>query len=739
MFKKIQLSLKNSSAFSRHNIWSLILLILFFSLYASGISQHNVAYADSDELLTIAYHQGVAHPPGYPIYIFLLNLFFKLPIKGASIAYKGHLLSAIFGSLTVVITFIASWRLYSIIKPKKNRYTLISEDFERWFLSLVTALSLGLSSLFWTYSHVAEKYSFSALLTILTLSQIIKLITLKKSESFIGNWYLLWIIYSFAVSHHHTLFLLLPPLIYLGYLNQKKLKLTNLITAAIISIIFFFLPYLLLLKFNSNPAPISWNFTPTFKGWLSHVSRRQFSGNIYARGVTTGAYLHPIDFQKALQSITQYALITAQSFGWWLILPLIVAIRFAYFKFKKPFIIISIAYLSLGLGLAAYLPWPADWGSQAALHRQYIAGYVIIPFLLWFGWHEIIQRLGLGFKALSQKNNVSLAIAVPIFLGFIIWGAFSLPRQSLKNYQTPHNLYLNILKSVKPDSLLTCYSDLSCFAFLYEQSVNQIRPDVTIIPLSYPLISDTLKQPDIKGFTYDSNPFLMFDIITWNLDKRPVYAVDISSYYYQLLGFDYAQMFYIPLGYYGEISRSIPPQLPQFKDNITQDLLSTKTPNWDKMRAWFKANTARNHVFNAAIYLKMGLRNRARDQLTSAANLFYQYSPQEQAEITGLQSSLENSQSDPRFAPGTHVDSAQEILSYIPELEENNRFDIALIAARGAVSVEPLNIEARLKLAQLYQKNNNLEFAQIEYQNALLIDPDNQSAKDSLSQIEQIL
>ena len=63
----------------------------------------DVLAADSGELQVVAAQLGVAHPPGFPLYVLLAHLFTRLPI--GSPAYMVNLLSAVFGALTAVVVY----------------------------------------------------------------------------------------------------------------------------------------------------------------------------------------------------------------------------------------------------------------------------------------------------------------------------------------------------------------------------------------------------------------------------------------------------------------------------------------------------------------------------------------------------------------------------------------------------------------------------------------------------------
>ncbi len=67
-------------------------------------------YRDSGDMITSAYTLGIAHPPGYPLYV-LLGKFFTIIIPFGNIAYRINLMSVFFGALSCGI-------LYLLIKKK---------------------------------------------------------------------------------------------------------------------------------------------------------------------------------------------------------------------------------------------------------------------------------------------------------------------------------------------------------------------------------------------------------------------------------------------------------------------------------------------------------------------------------------------------------------------------------------------------------------------------------------------
>lgn len=65
-----------------------------------------VTSEDSGELITAAYHLGVPHPPGYPLWCLLGKVFSLFPVSNP--AWRLNLMSAVFGGVTVLLLLL--WR-----------------------------------------------------------------------------------------------------------------------------------------------------------------------------------------------------------------------------------------------------------------------------------------------------------------------------------------------------------------------------------------------------------------------------------------------------------------------------------------------------------------------------------------------------------------------------------------------------------------------------------------------------
>lgn len=727
--------MKRLSIFKKIPNWgyAVFLSLFFFVVYVLTMPPTYVGYADSDELITVAYNLGVGHPPGYPLYVLILHGFLQLPLN-MNPAQQAHLFSALISSLTLFFVFNAVTKLYPMLKRKKNDYVLVSEQFESLFVATISCAMLAITYLFWTYSHVAEKTALTGFFTAL----IVFLYcwhweTKQQLQSKI--WVILWVVTGLAIGHHQTLVLLIVPNL-LMLLGTKRPQLPKKVMSAVAGILFGFVVSLIVLwGLNQNNSPVSWKFEQSLQGLIDHVTRRDFAGEIYSQGREVSAYFARIDLNASVKALIDYMIVLVEHTGIWVLLLGIVALRFGYGLAKVQFVVLATAFILVGPGLAAYLQYPEDWGSQAIAQRQFIASIVLLPIVLVFGWRELIRRMGKALTQLtsSKKANVILILVPSLFFVYrLVW---LWPQADLSDYDLVQRKFSAMMQEFEPNAVVTCYSDVSCFALLYERYVVRNREDVIIVPLTYPMVTKELDDQKLQRFSYEKNPFKLFDIITWNLDKRPVYAVELNEFYYDLLGISIPYTFYIPRGYYGELSRSMPDTYPTYDNSLTQAWLKYSVPMIDKMRLHHLSSIGRDHLLNGSIQLATGDRDGSQEEFNAATNIFYQFGESEKDQVTDLRAKLERVQPQEEFALGNEIAPAQQFLDFIPELLERNLLGRAYGAARAAVAVEPENVTARLYLAEILEKSGDIGFAQMEYLHVLMVNPDNATAQAGFARL----
>ena len=131
-----------------------LLLALALAGYVATLAP-GVLAADSGELQTVAAQLGVAHPPGFPLYVLLAHLMTRLPF--ASAAYAVNFLSAVAGALTVLVVYATGLRLGG----------------GRVLPAALGAVALGTATTFWSQATTANVRSLTALFAALILYALI--------------------------------------------------------------------------------------------------------------------------------------------------------------------------------------------------------------------------------------------------------------------------------------------------------------------------------------------------------------------------------------------------------------------------------------------------------------------------------------------------------------------------------------------------------------------------------------
>ncbi|MCZ6689463.1 MAG: DUF2723 domain-containing protein [Planctomycetota bacterium] len=119
-------------------------------------------FADTAELALAAATGGVAHPPGFPLYLILAGLFSQLPL-GDDVAYRLNVFSALAAALTAPTIYLG---LHLLLRSEVHR-----EDLESEFRLVdhappaTAALLFAFSLTFWQQATIVEVYTLNLAMT----------------------------------------------------------------------------------------------------------------------------------------------------------------------------------------------------------------------------------------------------------------------------------------------------------------------------------------------------------------------------------------------------------------------------------------------------------------------------------------------------------------------------------------------------------------------------------------------
>ena len=161
-----------------------IVVFSLFILYAAS-APRTVTLEDSGIFIMSSDAAGISHPPGYPIHSLLGKLFSFLPL--GSVAFRVHLLSALFGALSCAVLF---WIAHFLTATRIIAYAV--------------AFGYGVSREFWAQAIIAEVYSLNVFFFFLTMA--LALLYRSAPETRTLKWIALLV--GLGMSHHWPLYLL---------------------------------------------------------------------------------------------------------------------------------------------------------------------------------------------------------------------------------------------------------------------------------------------------------------------------------------------------------------------------------------------------------------------------------------------------------------------------------------------------------------------------------------------------
>ena len=172
-----------------------IALLLYIRTLAPGLT----ADVDTAMFQFVGRVLGVAHNPGYPLYVLLTHAFSYLPI--GSLAYRINLFSALLGGLTVGLAFLIARRLGC-----------------RRVIAAAAALGLASGGVFWSQAVIAEVYTLNAAIVAGVLLSL-----LVWSQTHRARWYFVAVaLFAAGLGNHTTIVGFVPGIVIFALLTDAR-------------------------------------------------------------------------------------------------------------------------------------------------------------------------------------------------------------------------------------------------------------------------------------------------------------------------------------------------------------------------------------------------------------------------------------------------------------------------------------------------------------------------------------
>jgi len=479
------------------------LFVVSLGLYSWTLAP-TVTLVDSGELILAAHSLGVAHPPGFPLYVLLAHVASLAPV--GSMAQRVNFASALFAALAVAVICLAAFEAFrtgweagagaAASKTRKRKGPAkpgVQSDPGRaipgrWELAL-PALFAGLMSCtsrtLWAYATVAEVYSLNTLLIALVLLFMLRwrrLMLTGRAEAAMPDgassrvrrrdrWlHAAAITFGLALGVHHvTVGLILPACAALVLLTEgakffsgRRLWIAAGWACAGLGI------YVHLPLAAARSPLMNWGDPRTFDRFLAHVTGWQYRVYFEARP------------ELMMRQLADFASRLLHEFGpAWFPAALILAIigSVCIYRRARPL------FWFLCIGVAANLAYNMNYEIAEDKDAYYLPVFLFLILAAACGVRQLPALLRMksrrGFR-LDHVAAVVLLLAVP--------GAAAVSNyawNNRRNYYIAQDYVQNMLSTVAPGGMLLTLDWQVYSPMLYLQEIENLRKDAIVIDINH--------------------------------------------------------------------------------------------------------------------------------------------------------------------------------------------------------------------------------------------------------------
>ncbi|MFN2540845.1 MAG: DUF2723 domain-containing protein [Chthoniobacterales bacterium] len=483
--------------FSKTSLTAAFVFVAALFLYTWTLAP-TVTLVDSGELIVAAHSLGVAHPPGFPLYLLLAHLTSLVPI--GSVAQRVNFASTIFAALacavlTLVVTELlqisetlrASARLGKKLKEKKSASRSLPVPSESGQVRiLASSASAGLlfacSRTLWSYATIAEVYTLNSLLILVVIFLVLRwrrcvLQTrgfATSSASHIASAkcdYLLAlaaIVFGLALGVHHvTVALALPALAVSVFRTEGgKFFLTRkLVYAALFSLVTFVLVYSYLPLAAARDPILNWGNPRSLSAIWSHITGWQYRvffsfspGNI-------------------ANQLPQFGRFLSREFSVpWLPLTLCLAIVGLIAVFRRD----RTTFFFLLVIALADVAYVLNYDIAEDKDAYYLPTFMAVVIAAALGLDRAVEFLSERFRGAARY----FILAPSLLLVPAIALASNWPYNNRRHYFIAQDYVENMLSSIEPNGLLLTLDWQVASPMWYVREVERRRLDVKVVDVN---------------------------------------------------------------------------------------------------------------------------------------------------------------------------------------------------------------------------------------------------------------
>ncbi len=448
-----------------------------------------VTLVDSGELILAASGLGVAHPPGFPLWVMLAHLASLLPF--GNIAARINFSSALFAALAcAMLTLVVAELLITasfFATPKgtskaaqqsRKRVDLTGSGFLIFAPAVGAGLLMAFSRTLWFYATITEVYALNALLILVVFFLVLRwrrrIVEARRDASATVTADDVWIyaaafVFGLALGVHHvTVALTLPAIAVVVYRTQGLRFFTSrrLFHAALISIggliaVYSYLPW------SASRSPVmNWGDPRSLQEIWWHITGRQYRVFFSFSPTTVGA------------QFVEFCRMASREFGFpWLPVTPFLALAGFVSAYKRE----RTAFWFLLLIVIADLAYCLSYEIAEDKDAYYLPAFISIAIAAGFGVHWLI-RVARNRSAPAAKPYLVGAIAIALTAATAF--AANWPFNNRRNYFIAEDYVENLFSTIAPDGLLLTQDWQVVSPMFYAQEIEQRRPDVKVVDIN---------------------------------------------------------------------------------------------------------------------------------------------------------------------------------------------------------------------------------------------------------------
>ena len=502
-------------------IWGILAFIFIGSLVVYWMtSARSVFWWDSGELIASISTLGIAHRPGFPIYILLAKMFSFLPL--GTLTFKVNLFSGLLASISLATLFLTFIQL-----RKSFSDNLKVSDKLFYFVSLFSVILAGFTYSFWIQAVRAEVYTLGSFIFLLLLFFALKLQEANRKQA-LPKQTKIFVLFCFLLglglgNHYAILISALPALVYL-LLNSSLRKFLNskVLFTGILSFILGISIYLYLPVRSSTGPAFNWGNPADLNQLLKSVFALE---SLQKMGLESGAPLSSKFFATLNLMTDQLSFVVV----------ILAFIGLFYFYQRNKTLFWFSLWLILGNCLLTAFFSDEFISDNPDLHGYLIPSLIMLSIGFGFGVLLILQNLKSAFFKPKEKFDFQKLIypltlvLVTIICLLPVYRVY--PKANLAKNNFPSQYAMSIISGIPQNSLVIIDNPNLDFILRGLQYGEGIRTDLIILNRSFlPALwycqQERKKHPEIfQGLPETKTGEALYVNVAKKAlrDKRPVY------------------------------------------------------------------------------------------------------------------------------------------------------------------------------------------------------------------------